>query len=162
MTDASTGEAHEEVDLVSSFHWASRSEIFSVLHVALVHSLAVHVAPFNSCSGVLAFPAGSLGEMEEQVLCEVAFLELPDEQWRGVTSALASPASALEFHEDGRMPFEPDLLQVIVEMVASGASMTLGFSASLRKLCRCRRPVPKPRVKEPPITAKRGQRQRPP
>ena len=129
MTDASTGKAYEEADLVSSFHWASRSEIFSVLHVAPVHSLALPVAPLGSGSGVLAFPAGSLGEVEEQlargsvrlsdalewtapseVLCEVAFLELPGEQWVGVTSVLAAPANALEFHEDGRMAFGPDML----------------------------------------------------
>ena len=67
MTDVISGEAYEEADLASSYHWASQSEIHSVLHVAPDHCLAVPVAPLTTGSGVLAFPSGSLGEMEEQL-----------------------------------------------------------------------------------------------
>ena len=94
MTDVISGEAYEEADLASSYQWASQSEIYSVLHVAPVHCLAVPVAPLSTGSGVLAFPTGSLGELEEQlghgtvrlsdtvewtapsdVFCEVVFME---------------------------------------------------------------------------------------
>ena len=78
----------------------------------LVHCLAVAVAPRSTGSGVLAFPTGALGELEERlrqgtvrlsdtlewtgpsdVFCEVVFMEFPVEQWSNVTSVLAPPAN---------------------------------------------------------------------
>ena len=173
MTDAITGEAYEDADLASSYHWASQSEIYSVRHVAPAHCLAVPVAPLSTGSGELAFPAGSLGEMEEQlahgtapseVFCEVVFMELPDEQWSSVTSVLASPANVVGFHADGRMPFGPDLLSQVMEDGRFGNLDDLGYLSqdpegahiATSEVPARRFPMPKARAKESPTVARRG------
>ena len=183
MTDVISGEAYEEADLASSYHWASQSEIYSVLHVAPVHCLAVPVAPLSTGSGVLAFPTGSLGELEEQlghgtvrlsdtvewtapsdVCCEVVFMELPVEQWSGVTSVLTPPANVGGFHADGRMPFGPDLLSQVIEDGRFGNLDALGYlsqdpegtHAATSEVPARSFPMPKARAKVSPTVARRG------
>ena len=179
MTDVISGEAYEEADL-ASYHWASQSEIYSVLHVAPVHCLAVPVALLSTGSGVLAFPTGFLGELEEQlghgtvrlsdtvewtapsdVLCEVVFMELPVEQWSGVTSVLTPPANVGGFHADGRMPF---LLSQVIEDGRFGNLDALGYLSqdpegthtATSEVPARSFPMPKARAKESPTVARRG------
>ena len=183
MTDVISVEAYEEADLASSYHWASQSEIYSVLHVTPVHGLAVPVAPLSTGSGVLAFPTGSLGELEEQlghgtvrlsdtvewtvpsdVFCEVVFMELPVEQWSSVTSVLTPPANVGVFHADGRMPFGPDLLSQVIEDGRFGNLDALGYLSQDAEATHTATsevparsfPMPKARAKELPTVARRG------
>ena len=134
-----------------------------------------------------AFPGRFLGGLEEQLargtvslsvalewtapretVFEVVQLAMPSEQFGTVTSVPAPPASFMELHEGGRLPFRPDLLQLIVEYGRIGSLHDFGFLGHVPETvqvpppetaARCY-PASKPRVKEPPITAKRGRGQR--
>ena len=118
-------EDFEELDILSSFHWASQSEVYSVLHLPGFNALAVPTAPFPSRTGVIALPAASVDpELEEertfrasarlsQLLdwnapsenhYEVIFIEPSEEQWVGVSTVLAALQGATGFHADGRVP----------------------------------------------------------
>ena len=96
MTDVTSGETYEEAVLACCYHWASQPGFHSVLHGDLDHSFAVPIAARSMGSGVLAFPTGALGELEERlkqgtmrlsdmlewtgrsdVFWEVAFMEFP-------------------------------------------------------------------------------------
>ena len=65
-------------------------------------------------------------------------LAMPNEQFGTVTSVLAPPASFLKLHEDGRLPFAPDLLQLTVEQGRFGSPDDFGF-LGLQRLRRRRR-----------------------
>ena len=129
------------MDVVSSFYWASQSEIYSALHLPGLYTLAVPVAPFLSHTGIVAVPAASIeaeSSAEQHVrgsvrliqladwtapsetVCEVALIELSPEEWAGVDSVLSTPEGATLFHADGRMPYGPDLLSLVTNDVRYG------------------------------------------
>ena len=58
MTD--DPEIFGELDILSNFHWASQSEVYSVLFLPGSNALAVPTAPFPSRTGVIALPAASI------------------------------------------------------------------------------------------------------
>ena len=127
-------EVYEELDVVSSFHWASQSEVYSALLLPGLNTLAILVAPFLSRTGIVAVPVASV-ELESsaeqqargtvrlsqladwtapsETVCEVALIELSPEEWAGVDSVLSTPEGSTLFHADGRMPYGPDLLFLI-------------------------------------------------
>ena len=61
MTESGGTDGYEVADLINSFHWVSKSEIFSVVLLPAVQALAIPVAPLGLGFGILAVPPGDLG-----------------------------------------------------------------------------------------------------